>query len=279
MRLPKFKELKEFAVPKGVGINSCERVLLDIDGVKVSFLAPPHRPSIKEKKALHNKKQIQVGNGNTYTPNNSFGRWRGGLHFGRDFAFQGPAFTGSIAELSIDLLLFNTKLKKSSETLFDPSFLEASVLDRLTEHYSEEKAYWAPCWQAPSNWKPINIDGVSSVSYDAIKVRGGGDFFKEYVYPIFDDTFFMLRFREIQETNGSLAAMDKLISREPLDQLANDIIKSVQVELSEEAKQQLARAKQEFPNVQLSQDVQPLKWTTEEEDRKHSEYLATPENY
>lgn len=108
---------------------------------------------------------------------------------------------------------------------------------------------------------------------------GGGDFFKEYAFPIFDDAFVLLRFREVQMTNGSLEHMDKLISREPLDRLANDIIKNIEVELSDEAKQQLARAKQEFPNAQLSKNVQPLKLTTEEEDRKHAEYLANPENY
>lgn len=279
MRLPKFKELKEFTVPRGVDINDCKRVALNIDGVDVSFLSPPHQPILKERKEIYNKNEVNLKSPNTYTSNDTHGRWRGGVHFSRAVAYSGPAFTGAIAELSLALIVYNTKLNKATETLFNPAFLEDALSERLTEHYSDEKAHWAPCWQVPSNWKPINIDGVFSVSYDAIKVQGGGDFFKEYAFPIFDDTFVMLRFREMQEINGSLAAMDKLISREPLDQLANGIIKSVQVDLSEEAKQHLARARQEFPDAQLSNDVQPLKWTTEEEDRKHAEYLANPENY
>ncbi|MFL0809072.1 MAG: hypothetical protein K6L76_01525 [Agarilytica sp.] len=279
MRLPKLRTLNEYTVPKGIDINGCNRVALNIDGVKISFLAPPHRPVLKEEKPIFSKKEISRNDARSYISRDTKGRWRSGVHFSRSFAFSGPVFTGAIAELGVDLVFYNTKLKRSSETAFNPGFLEHSLFEILTLRYSDQKSYWASSWRAPFNWCVRGVNGAPSVSYDTARVHGGGDFFKEYAFPIFDDVFVLLRFREVQMTNGSLEQMDKLISREPLDQLANDIIKSVQVELPEEAKQQLARARQEFPNVQLSQDVQPLKWTTEEEDRKHAEYLANPENY
>lgn len=177
MILPKLRTLSEYAVPKGIDINRCNRVDLNIDGVKISFPAPPHRPVLKEEKAIFNRKEISRSDARSYISRDTKGRWRSGVHFSRTYAFLGPVFTGAIAELGVDLVLCNTKLKRSSETVFNAEFLEHSLIEILTLRYSDQKSYWASCWRAPFNWCVRGVNGVPSVSYDTARVLGGGRFF------------------------------------------------------------------------------------------------------
>ncbi len=58
-----------------------------------------------------------------------------------------------------------------------------------------------------------------------------------------------------------------------MEQLCNDVIASTGLELSPQSQQQLEEARARYPHETLSEQMEPLKWTTLEEDARRAEVL------
>jgi transcriptional regulator with GAF, ATPase, and Fis domain len=76
---------------------------------------------------------------------------------------------------------------------------------------------------------------------------------------------------------GNMEEVDAMIDRAPLEQLSQAIVNSVQVELSEEASNQLSTIKARYPDETLSEHRQPLNWMTPEDEEEYAQHVESVE--
>ena len=189
-----------------------------------------------------------------------------------------PWFTGAIARIHFSLSINKCQFQNNSETLFQPSVLEREIDYLLSKRYSNEKFRGASDWQAPLNWQVHKNLPVESVSFDISKTNtgGGGDVQKKLVFPILNDCMVILHFSHRRPWPGNMEEVNAIIDRSTMEELSWNIINSLQVELSEEAQQQMAVAQSKYPDETLSEQRQPLKWTTPEDDELNARFKANP---
>ena len=85
----------------------------------------------------------------------------------------------------------------------------------------------------------------------------------------------LMKFKPSQLMNKPLKERDKLIDRSSMEQLANDIINSVQISLSSEAEVQQVKALEGLDDTSLVTEFPPMKWTTQEQDAEWEQYVQS----
>ncbi|MGI9280784.1 MAG: hypothetical protein ACR2PX_14340 [Endozoicomonas sp.] len=99
---------------------------------------------------------------------------------------------------------------------------------------------------------------------------------KEVAFPIENNCIVTLAFLHDRSWPGTKEDIDAIIDSSTMEELSWNIINSLQVELSEEAQQQMAVAQSKYPDETLSEQRQPLKWTTPEDDELNARFKANP---
>lgn len=264
-------------VPKGPDFNSATSVEIEIGDSLVVVKLPPHRPSYhKGDVELFPPQNFDIYNSSNYEVDERIGTWQIAGVMYRGWPFIGPSFTGKVGSLSCGIRVLRHE-NPDRLSLFAPSVLEKTVTDLLTLEFGEEKFEYEACWQAPVNWRVHHSLPVPAISFDILPT-GGGNAETRLVFPIVRDTILSIEFPQHQNTVGGLEEKDALISRAPMQTLIRQIIDSVQVTLSPESQEQLNNARAQHPTDKLSESMEPLKWTTDEEDQKAAEYRALIES-
>ncbi|WP_062262540.1 hypothetical protein [Endozoicomonas arenosclerae] len=272
------REPKELVTPKGPNFSKAKWASVNFGGTIVRLRLPKHKPPHSDLEQTHLKGEIKLDSKNSYMEANPTGHWQHCHALVRDWRFCGPWFTGAIARVHFALSANKCQLQDKSETLFQPSVFEREIDYLLTERYADEKFRGASDWQAPLNWQAHQNLPVFSTSYDIAKTNtgGGGDVQKRVAFPILNNCIVTLHFSHRRPWPGNMEDVNAIIDRSTMEELSWDIINSLQVELSEEAQQQLAEAQRKYPDEKLSEHRQPLKWTTPEDDELNARYKANP---
>ncbi len=273
----KLREPQELVIPKGPNFAKAKWASVNFGGTVVRLRLPKHKPPHSDLEQIHLKGEISLNSKSSYMDANPTGHWQHCHALVRDWRFCGPWFTGALGKIHFALSVNKCQLQAKSETLFQPSVFEREIDNWLTTRYSHQKYQGVCHWEAPLNWKDQPNLPVFATSFDVIKVRGGGgDVLKKVAFPILNNCVVTLHFFHDRSWPGNMEDVNAIIDRSTMEELSWDIINSLQVELSEEAQQQLAEAQRKYPDEKLSEHRQPLKWTTPEDDELNARYKANP---
>ncbi len=266
------REITELTIPKGPNFKYARKASVNLGGNLISLKLPRHQAHSSYDSPTHLRGYVDIERKSLYTEVNPVGGWESRIVLHRCWRFNGPMFSGRLGNIHFAMSILHRPLERD-ETLFNPKIFEQVQQDRLTEQYADDKSQWAACWSAPVAWQSHHHLPVFACSFDVMPVKSASSLVKNFNFPITRDCFINLYFRQQQVMEGSLEKKDALIDRSTMEQLCNDVIASTRLELSPQSQQQLEEAKARYPQETLSEQMEPLKWTTPEEDARHAEVL------
>ena len=118
--------------------------------------------------------------------------------------------------------------------LFEPSLLKSEILGYIRDQYESGKFWNKDSWIVPSNWNTRSDKALPIVNYDVVPKTGSQPFLSEFVIPIRWDCLLIVSFDQEQLMGGSLESRDAMIDRGPMIKLMNQIMDSMEFELSPE---------------------------------------------
>ncbi|RDH83868.1 MAG: hypothetical protein DIZ80_06960 [endosymbiont of Galathealinum brachiosum] len=272
----KLRKSKGLVTPKGPEFSDAETISCDIDGTSIKFKAPKHRPR------RSNHKQILPSN--SYKMDEMVFRefqdecvvnnisWEHFDLFYNTWAFYGPWFTGVLAELRMSFSLVKSINKENNDySLFHPRAFEKVIGDYLTSNfstYANDLMNGRHEYIAPVNWRPLNSLPVVAVKLqvepDTEVIR---DTIQHFVFfPISDKVMACVQFVPSQILAASQEELDKRVSRSTMHELMNNIIDSIDIDLSPDATAQKTKALEGLHDTSLVSEFLPLKWS----DLKHN---------
>jgi len=149
----------EYCDPIGPSFDKAKNWKIKIEGSEISYRAPKHKPIEKLDKARYPDARYSY----QYMPFRD--TFREGLHkknewescslFYHTWAFNGPIFTGPLADISASLIVLRFKQQLEDTSLFHPRVFEHTVAEYLTNRYSMHKEDGQHEYIAPVDWRPV----------------------------------------------------------------------------------------------------------------------------
>ncbi|WP_255428901.1 hypothetical protein [Saccharophagus sp. K07] len=169
--------------------------------------------------------------------------WREAKIFYHGWAFCGPWFTGVLSELRMTLTLFAPVNYPQKFSLFHPRAMEMVIGDFLSDTYGyhlDETRHYIQEFKAPVNWQPLDHLPVNAVRLEVVSQDFSPHRTIEHFmfFPLSDGLMVRIWFEPSRLKNIPREEMDKLVSVSPMHELMDQIISSIKVELSPEAKEQ-----------------------------------------
>jgi len=284
----KLRQPKQLVVPKGPNFRWARTIQSDLDGTRISFNAPRHRPRRSNHLPTLPERQYRSGNrpGDSMPFRSLYNDQKAekGIkdHFERleffyhAWAFCGPWFSGAVAELSLSLDFIKAVNFPKPMSLFHPRALEQVIGENLSFMYSHHLDFtrdYVQEFDAPVNWQPLHQLPVNAVRMEAVPRDFSAHKTRNHLmfFPISDDVMAKLFFRPSRLLGLPRSELDKRVDPTPMHELMDNIINSIQLELSPEAKAQQERALAGLENTELVKDYPPLKWydATPEQEQKY----------
>lgn len=264
-----FRQQKEFCVPRGPNFNSAPVIKTTVNGTEISLKIPRHKTATtRESKSPRRRYELDPYSFSSWgddTPGWGYVRL-----FKRSWDFNGPWFTGKMANLIMNCGLLQLPEKKRDISLFHPRAFEATIAEMLTllhgEHLSPHRQ--AQDWFAPVNWQPLSQLPSCAVRFDCTENRAvASDRLERFLMmPVHDHYMLVMIFyieRGLCYIHSDIEPEDNKddwISEEPMKTLADQVMGSLQVKLSPEAKAQQQKALAGLTETALVKEFAPLKW-------------------
>lgn len=272
----KFRRQKEYCSPIGPAFSSAKAISFSIDGSLVTFKAPGHKSGFSSRNQIKHRK---IYNSNDL-PFRLFSddrvkdhSWKYADVLFRSWGFWGPWFTGNLAEVAFNVSLIRSSTLKSG-SFFHPRAFENAIGEFISQQYSysfsptDEIQYWL----GPVDWLPITLGARFKVIPNP-KTHNSGGIYEFAIFPVSDDLLLVFYFSLEQFSAGRIEDKDKMVDRKPLEELVGNIIDSIHIELSIQAKQQQVEALKNLDDPSLTDTFPPLKWNKDEVSGNSQERL------
>ncbi|HWV15847.1 MAG TPA: hypothetical protein VN030_10490 [Cellvibrio sp.] len=197
--------------------------------------------------------------------------WRGCSLIARAWDFNGAWFIGSRAEVSMYANIITPSEVNEGLSFFHPRAFESGIASFMTYLYGNDISQYkkgVQKWFAPMNWQPLLLHPCIAVQFDAVEnAEVAGDRTERYLFfPLSDHHLLKVEF-SISRNNVWIGSnsdperdTSKWINNAPMEQLASDIINTLQITLSPEAKQQQEKALAGLADTALVKEFSPIKW-------------------
>ena len=265
---------------QSAGFKSAKTVQLRLDDNIITFKAPRHDPfisSIEQRRPWYGDNALECRHiDSDFMPSNN---WSDLGVFFRAWVFCGPWFTGAVTNLSCSGVVITRNPEKVASSLrapslFHPKAFESELCEYLTDYYGHEgegEAYY----MAPLNWQSSHRDALFACRYD-VATSGGSGPRRHYIsFPITDKHILMLSFKVGSHNTDPVNIKDGKCDyiqtgskrfeydEAPLLELMENIISSIDIQLSPKNQAAYDRIKTENPDLEmkLSDTMLPLKWT------------------
>lgn len=268
----KLNSIKKPCSPYGPKFDQASLVSFRLNETKVNLHLPPPSKSKFGKHLLPDKTYNIYQNSQFYTEVDTPNLPRLNLLHYR-WAFYGPSFTGNVAELSCVIAVIAPKPDHPEYSLFKPRDFEKHIETTVRQVYEHEDYIdiGKASWNLPVDWKIINNLGIPSISFEALP-EYGGERYRVVLIPISHDRYLRIYFDFYKETTGSYKEVEAMIDSTEMNALADDIISSIRIELSEKAQAERQSILEQYPDQTLSNYVAPYKFTTPEQDEQWKRY-------
>ncbi|TVZ41884.1 hypothetical protein P886_1235 [Alteromonadaceae bacterium 2753L.S.0a.02] len=266
--------------PKGPDFSSASSITTNIDGTSIGIRLPKHSKYRGSGKALQPAPNIKETDllFRTYFEDSHAERglqdhWQEADFLYRSWAFCGPLFTGVVATLNLSFRIVKVINYPQDISLFHPRALETVIGDYLTYMYSHLIDFTRGDIQdyiAPVNWTPLNTLPVCSVKFDVLpQIKRGAYTEKHYVFfPLANNLMARLLFHpsSIRAANNEKGSLE--VDKKPIGELTDNIVASIQLNLSPAAQTQQDVALEGLPDASLIENYPPLKWDKVSEAEK-----------
>ncbi len=259
---------KGLVVPKGPNFNRAGKVAGEFGGTKLIFKAPKHSPM-----RLHEKSRSCAG---VYSSVEELSfrkdkakrgltnRWCQFEYFYHSWAFNGPWFTGAFSELQCHINIIKAIKYPKDFSLFHPRALESVIDDYLTYGYSHHIFEFAGNiqeFEAPVDWQPLTHLSVNAVRFK-VASQGFSTYRTEHwvISPLTDNLMVTMVFRPNRLNNLPREILDERVDEKPMLELIDNIIDSIEVELSPVARAQQKAALEGLDDSSLIKEHPLLKW-------------------
>jgi len=268
-----FRKPKGRVVPKGPSFSFARTIKTEIDGTTLRFKAPrhsPERPSHKpvfpERHLITEKLHFRMYKDERISVPYDWGKF---LLFDHAWIFNGPWFTGMQGNVQFYMNLVKPLNYSNSDfSLFHPRAFEQRLGDYLTYQFAgpfsdiQHKCYCI----GPVEWQPYTrlpvVAARFKIERDTSIMTSTPEHF--LAFPIADQLMVTLMFIPSQFWVGTQEEKDKRISAEPMLKLVEQIIASLEVELSPAAKAQQQAALAGLEDTSLVKEYPPLNWNNPE---------------
>ncbi len=280
----KLREPNGPVVPEGPSFAWSRTFKTTIDGTKIQFMVPKHRPRRPHKPTLPDKSYrsdriafYESRNERLSVPFD----WRYWKLFDHSWAFYGPWFTGIRAELGMDITLLKpVNYANPDISLFHPRAFEQMLGDYLTYLHagSTSRTKGGKCYSiGPVDWHPYTklptvAARLNVISDETVQPASRQHFL---FFPISNQLMVSVLFFPYQVLYHELLVpptqdeFDRHVSPTTMFALIDQIIDSFQVELSPEALAQQQAALAGLEDTSLVSEYPPLDWNSPE-FRKHA---------
>ena len=271
----KLREPDGLVIPKGPSFSRAQTISCDIDGTTLHFKAPKHQPRRSSHKELtparrfHMEEMIFRSNYNEDISVSD--NWKTFDLFHRSWAFNGPWFTGSLAEMYMYFTLVKpVNYENMDFSLFHPRAFENIVADYLSNEHSKyiDKDNGKHLFIAPVDWQPLSKLPVVAVRLQVVPdetiTYSTIDHF--VFFPIAEQVMACIHFIPSQLRPLPQEELDKLVSRSTMYELMDNIIDSIQLTLSPEALARQKAALAGLDDTSLVKEFLPLKWDNVKQD-------------
>jgi hypothetical protein len=277
----KWREPKGLVIPKGPNFAWAKTICSEVNGTQIKFKVPKHRPRRSNHESIMPDRCYNADNTllfRNYYDDEKAARglvdhWRAADFFYHAWAFYGPWFTGEQAELRVSFRLTKVINYPKTMSLFHPRALEQVIADHLATLYSHHLSgtrKGIQVFNAPINWQPLHHLPVNAVKLEVVSE----DFsphrtISHHVYfPIAHNLMAGLIFWPSRIKNLPRSELDKRVSLQPMHELMDNIINSIQLTLSPEAQAQKEAALEGLEDTALVTEYPPLKWDTLDEEER-----------
>jgi hypothetical protein len=287
----KLREPKGLVTPKGPSLSWAARTRIDFSGSELSFRVPRHRPEHRNNdpvfpdryykldslplRSSYNEADAERGRKDT---------WRFGTLLYHSWAFCGPWFTGVLSELRLTVTFFRPVNYSQRFSLFHPRALEMAIGDYLDYMYADKLDETRGHMQefvAPVNWQPLSHLPVNAARLEVVpQLRSAPTRTTEDLvfFPLADDLMVRCRFEPSRFKNLPNSELDKRVNIQPMHDLMNNIINSIQLKLSPEAQAQQAKALEGLADTSLVKNFPPIKWDNLDEKTTQAVLLEARSN-
>lgn len=263
----KLRKSNRLLLPKGPSLLK-KPIKINICGTQLSFKSPKIKISpFSSPKETYNLSGLGFWDGYFEALSETEKKHKCGAAniYNQSWNFNGPWFTGNLATFFMKLSVIKLERYSANVSAFHPRSLEKIIDDDLTTYYSQTCDFMGNIqeYNAPLNWKPLKHLPVNAAQFSVERtltnLPGGG--LQHYVFiPIEDRLIVIFSFYESRHGLLPTCALDKLTSREPIQALIDNIISSIDIQLSPEAKVQQERALEGLEDTSLVTDYPPIKW-------------------
>ena len=273
----KFKDLKQPCIPTGPDFSSAREIKFSLNDTIVSFYSPPSTP-------------IQLGP--LQSPQDNYSIYQDAQYItevGRDnlprldlfylgWAYYGPAFTGYVGELSLAGAVIAPRPTHKNFSVFNPNDFEHLIETNERHYYGNEEDFTSgrPDSQLPVNWRIVSGREFSGISYEVVPMFNGARI-QMVLLPLRHDRYLELSFHFSKKFLGNYQETEAMISSAPMNELAENIINSLSIQLSEAAQREKEEIQAKFPHAKHTENVAPYKLTTPEQDAKYEAEQAALE--
>lgn len=270
----KLRNRSGLIIPKGPSFSFARKIKTNIDGTQILFKAPKYRAERTSYKPVYPLKEYYSEDINYKVYRDEILKvpydWETFSLFEHVWTFYGPWFTGIQAELRINVELARPlNYPNKSLSLFQPRAFEQLVGDFLTYRYSHsfDSLNDRKCYvMAPVDWQPYKELSVIAARLNVVSDPTVITLTtKHYLFfPISDNLMIAVNFTPSQLTSGSPDEREKKISSSTMHELMENIIGSIQVKLSPEAKAQQQAAVKGLEDTSLVKEYPPFNWNDPE---------------
>ncbi|ACR11584.1 conserved hypothetical protein [Teredinibacter turnerae T7901] len=277
----KLREPKGLIIPKGPSFGRARMIKSEYDGTEIIFRAPKHRPKRSNDEGYAPQRRYTKESPlsfRNYHDEEKAARgivdhWREADFFYHSWAFNGPWFTGPLGELDLSFRLIKVINYPQDMSLFHPRALEHVIGDYLTymySHHLDSTRGDIQEFHAPINWQliphlPVNAARMEVVSENFSPHR---TIMRLVFFPIASDMMARLIFWPGRFKNLPRSELDKRVNEQPILDLMENIIASLQLNLSPRAKAQQEAALSGLEDTSLIKDYPPLKWDNVSKEEK-----------
>ena len=257
----RLRDVQQRVTIKGPDTSCFSSVKLSLGGNIVTFKAPKHRPPNSSYEQIlpvpFNSMDFGCRALNEFDmPDQS---WKSQTLFYRAWRFCGPWFTGTLGRVAMSISVYEPSEKSNDSSFFHPRALENNLFNFLNSLYAQNSE--ANMVEAPVNWKPSEKLPVPGALFHIIPKRKVAGCSQVIIFPISHTHFIEINFRFNRSFGDQLKELDTLISSQPMYDFANQIIDSLNLELSEESQEQFDNIKAEYPDMKLTENFPPINWS------------------
>lgn len=181
----------------------------------------------------------------------------------RKWAFKGPWFTGYKGHVAFSIQGLTPLHQNPEMNFLHPKAFEVGVLGFLTARWGHklyDEGKEIPYYQAPLNWTPLAHLPVPALQLDLGEAITSGSRYRMVFLAVAKNKLIHVHFQYWQGCTGSQQEQDQKIDPKPMQDLIDNIIRSIQLTPSPELESELAKIKKSCPELSISPECAPLKW-------------------